>query len=95
MLTESQIFIISGLIFQFIAVVVQVNKVYNPFKSKNPKFDKKTKMWIVKKIKMRKPIGDDQKVPIEDQIADAMKNWLLSLILIFVGLLLQGIASFV
>jgi hypothetical protein len=61
MWTESQAFVIAGLIIQFIAVVIQVNKVYNPFKSKSVKFDKKSKMWIVKKVKMRKLIGDDQK----------------------------------
>jgi hypothetical protein len=94
MWTCRQILVVLGLIIQFIAVIIQVNKVYNPFKSKY-KFDKESKKWIVRKSKMSKPIDNSQKKPIEDQITEAMKNWLLSLILIFVGLVLQGIAEFV
>ena len=43
----------------------------------------------------KKLIGEDQKKPIKDQIIEPMNIWLVSLILLFFGLLLQGIAEFV
>ena len=95
MWTWHQILIVSGVVFEIASAMFAANKVHNPFKSKNPKFDKKSNMWIMKKVKMRKLISDDQKMSIKDQIADAMKIWLFALILLVIGVVLQGIAAFV
>lgn len=95
MLTYRQIFVVFGLVFEIASVVYGTIETHHFFKSKPYKYDKKSKKWIVKKYKMPKLIGEDQKKPIEDQIADAIKNWLFALILLVIGVVLQGIAEFV
>lgn len=79
-MSNRQILVVVGLIFQFLAVLYQVNEVYHPFKSK--------------KYKPHKLYGNEG-MPNTDKIVEAMKTWLLSLILIFIGLVFQVIAEFV
>jgi heme O synthase-like polyprenyltransferase len=38
--------------------------------------------------------GNDQKRPLKDQIIEPMNIWLVSLILLVLGVVLQGIAAF-
>jgi hypothetical protein len=79
--TDSQILIVVGVVFQSISVLYQVNETYHLFKSK--------------KYKKEKSIGWGQKPATIDQITKAMKTWLLSLLLFFIGVVLQGYAEFV
>lgn len=78
--TTRQILVVTGLIIQFLAVLYQVNEAYPLFKSK--------------KYRKQKIIGDEG-MTITDRITKAMRTWLFTLILIFIGLVLQAIAEFV
>jgi hypothetical protein len=80
MLTLRQIFVVIGLVFQSLSVLYQVNQVYPFLKSK--------------KYRKEKLIGDEG-MTFTEQINKAMRTWLLTLILFFIGLVFQGIAEFV
>jgi uncharacterized membrane protein len=80
MWTARQILVVAGLIIQFLAVLYQANESYALFKSK--------------KYRKQKIIGEEG-MTITDRITKAMRTWLFTLILIFIGLVLQAIAEFV
>jgi len=80
MWTCRQILVVVGLVFQSVSVLYQVNQVYPLFKSK--------------KYRKEKLIGDAG-MTFTEQINKAMKTWLLTLVLFFIGAILQGIAEFV
>lgn len=80
--TNSQILIIIGLMFEFASVYYQARKVFHPFTSKKEK-----KMKYIEDDMMAKEISK--------AIAEREKEWFWTILLLFVGLLLQGIAEFI
>jgi hypothetical protein len=80
MFTNRQILVLVGFFFQILAVLYQSNETVHWFKSK--------------KYKKEKVIGNAGMTATQ-QIALAMKTWLISLILVVIGLTFQVIAEFV
>lgn len=73
------------MVIQFLAGITTL-KIPNPFKSKSVTYDKKSHMYIMKKVKMPKLYGE-KGMPLSDQIVETLKTRL-NVILSFVGLII-------
>jgi hypothetical protein len=82
MCTNSQLLIIIGLVFELTSVLYQARKVFHPFMSKKEK-----KLKYIEDNMMAKEISK--------AITKREKEWFWTVLLLFIGLLLQGIAEFV
>jgi len=78
--TNSQILIVIGLVFQLMSVLYQARKVFHPFKSMEDK-----KMDYVQREGER----------ISQRIKEDDRTWFWTIMLIFIGLVFQGLAEFV
>ena len=80
MWSTSQILVVVGLVFELGAIVYQAKKVFHPFKS----YKEKKSKYIQEKA-----------VTLREKMAERERTWFWTLLLLFIGLLLQGIAEFV
>jgi hypothetical protein len=79
--TTSQILIVAGLVLQGLSVLYQARKYLNFLKSKEEKEMDYSK--------------DEKWTKITKKISKTEKEWLVTILLIFIGLILQGIAEFI
>jgi hypothetical protein len=80
MWSTSQILVVVGLVFELMSVVYQAKKVFHPFKS----YKEKKSKYIDEKMKT-----------FREKLAERERTWFWTLLLLFIGLLLQAIAVFV